>query len=270
MASAIYQHLLNAHLRDINPIKAGWSDEVRGPVYFRAPRTCPILHYIVSGKGVLKIEQREFEVHANQAFLLTSKDGPAEFSTVGDLVSYHWVSFTGTESHCFSELPTVLDVPPHMLKSLKVLGDGKDCCPYELASDLFLLRATMISKETEPCDYAEYVMDYVQNAYMEPITVASIAEMMALDRSYLSRIFKKKTGQTLQNYIHEVRVQEAKRLLMENYNVTEVANMCGFRDAFVFSKLFTQLTGMSPTEWMRIVSLNMRTGKNYFTNTNSR
>ena len=270
MASVVYQHLLNAHLRDLNPIKAGWSDEVNGQVFFRSARTSPILHYIVSGKGILKIEQQEYEVHAGQAFLLTTKDGTAEFGAVGEPVSYRWVSFTGTESHCFSELPSVFDVPSHMLQSLKTLGDGKPCCPYELASDLFLLRAAMISKETENFDYVDYVMDYVQNAYMEPITVRSIAEMMALDRSYLSRIFKKKTGQTLQNYIHKVRVQEAKRLMMDNYNVSEVADMCGFRDAFVFSKLFTQITGMSPTEWKRIVALNIRTGKNYFTNTNSR
>lgn len=265
MANNAYQLLLNAHLRDINPIKAGWADDVCGTVTFTAARTSTILHYIVSGSGELTLEGVRHPVCAGQAFLLTPKDGEAKFCTKGQTpVAYHWVNFTGTMSHCFSELPPVFDVPENLLGNLRSLGHGKPCCAYGLASDLILFRSQMISKKTEECDYAEYAMDYVQNTYMEPITVASIAEVMALDRSYLSRVFRKKTGQTLQNYIHEVRVQEAKRLMMDHCNVTEAAALCGFKDAFVFSKTFSQLTGMSPTEWKKIVTLNIRTKKNHF------
>ena len=265
MANNAYQLLLNAHLRDLNPIKAGWSDDVVGPVVFRAARTATILHYIISGCGELTLEGVSYPVRAGQAFLLTPKDGEGVFCAKGDgPVTYHWVNFTGSMSHCFSELPPAFDVPEGLLGNLRALGHGSPCCAYSLASDLLMFRSCMISKQLQECDYAEYAMDYVQNTYMEPITVASIADVMALDRSYLSRVFKKKTGQTLQNYIHEVRVQEAKRLMMENYNVTETAAMCGFKDAFVFSKAFSQITGMSPTEWKKIVTLNIRTKKNHF------
>lgn len=262
--STAYQHLLNAHLRDLNPIKAGWSDDVKGPIPYRAARTCTILHCVVYGCGRLTVDQTEYPVHAGQAFLLTPGDGNARFEAVGDeLVKYRWVSFTGSMSHCFAELPKVFDIPDHLLGSLRTLGYEQPCA-YSLASDLFMLRSFMLPNDPQPCDYVEYVMDYVQNTYMEPITVSSIAEMMALDRSYLSRVFKKKTGQTLQNYIHEVRIQEAKRLMMEDHSIKEAAVLCGFKDAFVFSKLFTQITGMSPSEWKRIVALNILTKKNHF------
>ena len=55
MANNAYQLLLNAHLRDINPIKAGWSDDVERAA-FCAARTSTILHYIVSGHGELILE----------------------------------------------------------------------------------------------------------------------------------------------------------------------------------------------------------------------
>ena len=270
MANNAYQLLLNAHLRDINPIKAGWSDDVRKTL-FRAARTSTILHYIVSGHGELLLEGAVYPVREGQCFLLTPKDGEGRFTANGEVpVSYHWVNFTGTMSHCFSELPPVFDVPENLLGNLRVLGHDTPCCAYSLASDLLMFRSCMISKQTQECDYAEYAMELVQNTYMEPITVASIAEVLALDRSYLSRLFKKKTGQTLQNYIHEVRVQEAKRLMIENYNVTEAAAMSGFKDAFVFSKTFSQITGMSPTEWKKIVTLNLRTKKNHFSDLESK
>ena len=262
--SSAYQHLLNAHLKDLNPIKAGRADMVRGPVTYKAARTCTMLHYVISGCGVLTMGEKEYPVRQGQAFLLTPKDGRAQFHVTADEpVKYRWVSFTGTMSHCFSKLPPVFDVPENLLGSLKTLG-YEPPCPYSLASDLFMLRSHMIPSDCQPCDYVEYVMDYVQNTYMEPITVSTIAETMALDRSYLSRMFKKKTGQTLQNYIHEVRIQESKRLMMDGYSVKEAAMMCGFNDSFVFSKLFTQLNAMAPSEWKKIVSLNILTKKNHF------
>ncbi|MBQ9968149.1 MAG: helix-turn-helix domain-containing protein [Oscillospiraceae bacterium] len=264
MANNAYQLLLNAHLRDINPIKAGWSDDVERAA-FCAARTSTILHYIVSGHGELILEGRSYPVGEGQCFLLTPKDGEGSFTAKGESpVAYHWVNFTGTMSHCFSELPPVFDVPDELLPNLKALGHDAPCCAYGLAADLLMFRSCMISKDVQECDYAEYAMDLVQNTYMEPITVASVAEVMALDRSYLSRVFRKKTGQTLQSYIHEVRVQEAKRLMMEGYNVTEVSQMCGFKNAFIFSKNFSHITGMSPTEWKKIVELNIRTKKNHF------
>lgn len=266
MANNAYQLLLNAHLRDINPIKAGWANDVCGPVVFTAARTATILHYIDSGCGELMLDGTSYPVREGQCFLLTPKDGEGRFTVKGDrCVAYRWVNFTGTMSHCFSELPPVFDVPQELLGNLRTLGHGSSCCAYGLAADLLMFRSCMISKDVQDCDYAEYAMNLVQNTYMEPINVESIAEIMALDRSYLSRVFKKKTGQTLQNYIHEVRVQEAKRLMMEGHNVTEVAELCGFTNAFVFSKNFSRITGMSPTEWKKIVELNIKTKKNHFT-----
>ncbi len=263
--SNAYQILLNAHLRDLNPIKAGWTDDLHGSVLFAATRTSTILHYIVSGCGELTLEGVAHPVGAGQAFLLTPKDGEGVFIAKGDgPVAYRWVNFTGAMSHCFSELPPVFDVPEDLLGGLRSLSHDKYPCAYSLAAELLMFRSRMISKDVQECDYAEYAMDLVQNTYMEPITVASIAEVMALDRSYLSRVFRKKTGQTLQNYIHEVRVQESKRLMMEDHNVTEVAELCGFTNAFVFSKNFSRITGMSPTEWKKIVELNIKTKKNHF------
>ena len=148
---------------------------------------------------------------------------------------------------------------------LRDLGEIDSNTAYDLAADLFLLRSRMIPAHDRKPDYVQYIMDYVNTSYMHPgLSVESIAALMNLDRSYLSRLFKKKAGQTLQNYILDVRLTEAKRCLMENKSVKEAALHSGFRDPYVFSKLFLQKTDFTPSEWKKIALDNLSTCKNAF------
>ena len=66
---------------------------------------------------------------------------------------------------------------------------------------------------------------------------------------YLSKLFKEKTGHTLQYHILTIRLAEAKRYLLLGFTVKEVAALCGFKDVANFSKLFKREFGMNPTQW---------------------
>ena len=76
-----------------------------------------------------------------------------------------------------------------------------------------------------------------------------IAAHMSLNRRYLSRIFKESTGKSLKEYLVEVRMREAKRLLTLGYNVNRAAQLCGYPDQFNFSKMFKHTYGVSPKGW---------------------
>ena len=263
---SIIQKLLNQHLTDLNPIAVGWTkDEASGSTR-RSPRSFVLLHYVSRGHGTLTLNGQDYPFHAGQCFILLPQHNDFVLHIPeGETIDQQWVGFSGSMSHDFAALPFVFDLPDGLMPHLRDLGEIDSNTAYDLAADLFLLRSRMIPAKEQPADYVQYVMDYIHTAYMHPgLSVESIANLMNLDRSYLSRLFKKRTNQTLQNYILNVRLLEAKRCLMEGRSVKETALQCGFRDPYAFSKLFVQKTDFSPSEWKAIALDNLSTHKNAF------
>lgn len=263
---SVIQKLLNQHLTDLNPIAVGWSKEETNSGAHTNPRSFVLLHYISRGRGTLVVDTQRYSIHEGQCFILMPWRGNTRLEVEpGFPIDQQWVGFTGSMSHDFAALPFVFDLPEGLMPHLVGLSEIDNNTAYDLAADLFLLRSKMIPPNEQPADYVQYVMDYVNASYMYPgLSVESLANLMNLDRSYLSRLFKKKTNQTLQNYILSVRLLEAKRCLMENRSVKEAAALCGFRDPYVFSKLFMTKTGFSPSEWKRIALENLTTHHNAF------
>ena len=262
----VIQKLLNQHLTDLNPIAVGWTKGEVKPGVHTAARSFVLLHYISRGRGTLVVNGQRYPIHEGQCFILMPWNINSRLEVAeGSSIDQQWVGFTGSMSHDFAALPFVFDLPDGLLPHLVNLGEIDNNSAYDLAADLFLLRSKMIPPNDQPADYVQYVMDYVNTSYMHPgLSVESIANLMNLDRSYLSRLFKKKTNQTLQGYILNVRLLEAKRCLMENRSVKEAAAACGFRDPYVFSKLFMTKTGFSPSEWKKIALDNLSTHRNAF------
>jgi AraC-like DNA-binding protein len=68
--------------------------------------------------------------------------------------------------------------------------------------------------------------------------------------SYLSRTFRRVTGETFEHYVMRKRVELAQRFLLEpSNNIAAVADRCGFSDASYFARVFRKITGCSPREY---------------------
>lgn len=258
------QHLINQHLMDINPILAGWSkDWDWAPRWGTDTRYHMTLYYIKKGTFTLVRKSGSYEVHAGQCFFLPLDDRYTHTVSIpGQTYDYAWVGFNGSLSHRFAELTAPLDVAQEQLPNLKALYDFGPHTPYNLAADLLMLRSTLLDSNEPKPDYVQYVLDYIHQAYMQPITVESLAVQVGLDRSYLSRLFKKKTGVTMQNYLQNVRFREAKQFLIQGCSVKEAAYKCGFKDDKTFHKVFLQREGYTPTVWKKCVLENLVTLQN--------
>ena len=93
-------------------------------------------------------------------------------------------------------------------------------------------------------------MQYMDNHYYDKITLEKLAEMVYLSPSYLSRIFKKETGYTINEYLIQVRIEKAKRLLhRKDLRVTDVADAVGFDDQSYFTKVFRRMVGTTPLKY---------------------
>jgi AraC-like DNA-binding protein/quercetin dioxygenase-like cupin family protein len=98
------------------------------------------------------------------------------------------------------------------------------------------------------------VCDYIQRHYSDPLDRDAIAAIAHLSPSAFSRFFKVHTGKTFRDFVAEVRVGHACRLLLQaDDNITEVAMRCGFADGSVFDRSFRRLKKMSPTQFRRQV-----------------
>lgn len=252
------QQLINQHLMDINPISAGWAKAWQHSPSWYLPRYHMLLYYVARGRFTLVTPEGSYPVHEGQAFFISFNDNTTY--TIGETdetYDFMWVGFTGSLSHRFVEVPRVIDIAENQLLHLRNLHDFGPHTAFDLASDLLLLRSSLLDGNEPKCDYVQYVMDYIQSAYMHPISVESLATQIGLDRSYLSRLFKKKTGQTLQNYLQLVRFQESKHFLIQGYSVKETAYKCGFGDDKSFHKVFLQREGVTPTTWKKCVQQNL-------------
>lgn len=94
------------------------------------------------------------------------------------------------------------------------------------------------------------ILRYVNQHYDQDISLQSMAQFVKMDESYLSGLFKKKTGDTFITYLQRLRVEEAKFYLEETeLSVAEIGERSGFANASYFFKIFKRLTGSTPSEY---------------------
>lgn len=94
--------------------------------------------------------------------------------------------------------------------------------------------------------------EIVARRYMEPISLNEVAAEVDLNPVYLSVLFKKETGTNFKDYVTGVRIETAKSLLREGESLLTVAEKVGYKDAKYFSKLFTRIVGVNPTQYKKL------------------
>lgn len=92
--------------------------------------------------------------------------------------------------------------------------------------------------------------DYIQRHYKEQLTLDEIAKTAHLSVSRLSHIFKEQTGLTIVDYLTNVRVEQAKALLIStNKNCTEICFDSGYNNQSYFTRTFKELVGVPPRQF---------------------
>lgn len=98
----------------------------------------------------------------------------------------------------------------------------------------------------------EKINGYVQEHYKENIGRNEIGAHFYLVPEYLAKMYKKKTGKNLKDYINEYRIEQARNLLNNpQMKVSDVAEEVGFDNYSYFSTLFKKYMGMTPNEYKK-------------------
>ena len=100
----------------------------------------------------------------------------------------------------------------------------------------------------------ERVMEVIRTNYRQRLSVNAIAEQVHYSPAHLSTLFRKETGITLNEAILRTRLKAAMDLLRTTLEpVSAIANRTGYADVQYFSRVFKQVTGLTPLEYRRKV-----------------
>lgn len=131
----------------------------------------------------------------------------------------------------------------------------------EMDTDRFLVPAKFASDKTEVrkifydiqknvatgSDSKIYsIKAYISAHYSENISLDSVASAFNLNATYLSRMFKKETGEKFADYIIRFKIKKAKELIADGgYNTRQICEKIGYNSVSYFSKVFKTYTGMT-------------------------
>jgi Response regulator containing CheY-like receiver domain and AraC-type DNA-binding domain len=95
-------------------------------------------------------------------------------------------------------------------------------------------------------------IDYLEEHYMEELSMEMIARRYFFSPAYFSGLFKMQTSLTFTEYLLRLRIGKAKASLGDaDRKISEVAQSVGFRDAGYFTRIFKRETGLSPEEYRK-------------------
>lgn len=99
---------------------------------------------------------------------------------------------------------------------------------------------------------SELARAYVEAHYAENISMTVIANLVSMNYTYFSELFRLETGIGFRDFVMQVRVREAKRLLADpTIRVNDVAALVGYENPKNFSRAFHKLTGSTPTDYRK-------------------
>ena len=91
------------------------------------------------------------------------------------------------------------------------------------------------------------VIAYIESNYSYRIRADEIAANMFFNRNYIAKLFKQETGRSIREFVSQIRIREACRLLAAtDTSIAEIAAACGFVDMKAFYQFFKKHTGCTP------------------------
>lgn len=101
-------------------------------------------------------------------------------------------------------------------------------------------------------DFCISLNRYLEQNYWKNITSKDAAMHLSYNHSYFCRLFKRKFNKNFSNYLMEVRIQKACRMIQNGeVKIQELAPLTGFENTSHFSKVFKSQVGMTPTEYIK-------------------
>ena len=222
------------------------------------PHTVQYYELTVLSKGNLcyYLDGKPVELHAGDAIFVEKGTHRERLATAenADYVSFNFHADTPPA------LPTKLEgVLEHGVQLILAAADEinttgteveSDASTHLLAALILLLKRGLETRKLHPL--TERILAFLKRHMGERITLADIGTLTYFSPVYCDTVFKKDTGRSIVDYLLEMRVTEAKSLLLEGeLTLKEIAERTGFGDSNYFSRIFKKRTGYTPLQYRK-------------------
>ncbi|MED1665839.1 ABC transporter substrate-binding protein [Brevibacillus laterosporus] len=129
---------------------------------------------------------------------------------------------------------------------------GSFRCQIDFQEILFYINKNCRTKPENAYSALEYVKQYMEEHYTDSLTIDQLAQVAEISPKYFVDLFKKKYGISAMEYVAELRLQQAKRLMAQSdARLRDIAHQVGYADEFYFSRKFKKEIGVSPNVYMK-------------------
>ncbi len=256
-----------SHISPINLDYYGIEQCEKG--YFFGPftRTSFVIHFVKKGKGILRMNGREFQVHGGQCFILFQNVCTTYQADLEDPWEYSWIGFHGYEADAmvrkcgFTEEHPVINSGKveeihEIMERLLAAAELTYVNRLRRMSAMLELFAVMVEDAdrdthteniTMEQAYVRSAANMLMDAYGQSIRVEDVARSIGLSRNYLTTIFKQEMQVSMQEFLIAYRMEKAAGLLHNTSSpVRNIAESVGYTDSLSFSKAFKKRYGLSP------------------------
>ena len=125
---------------------------------------------------------------------------------------------------------------------------------YSFVVDVYgqIVKKNVVSLDGDKNDVVTLVKEYIKSHFSKNISLTDIADTFAINPTYFSELFKKKTGITYKNYLTLVRVHQAKKLLTDtDMRIYEICEAVGYSDVNNLNRVFEKEYGIKPSDYRK-------------------
>ncbi|UQZ35711.1 AraC family transcriptional regulator [Paenibacillus sp. PK3_47] len=233
-----------------------------------------LLHFIESGKGIFRTENRTYELGRGDCFLIHPGQLVSYISDQEQPWRYRWAAFTGADADSLvlqagftphqpvlstAEYSTVL--PAALAGMIQAFYGNKESAHLTSLGYLYLIvgeaaeqlnsSSRLTGAESQVKRTVKQMINYMASQYAHPVSIEQMSGSLGYNRAYLSRIFKQETGLSPVTYLLKLRIEKSRQLLRERpeLSVEQVAASVGLTDALYFSRQFKRFCAQSPTAY---------------------
>jgi len=112
------------------------------------------------------------------------------------------------------------------------------------------------ASEDPTSSYVEQAEQYILENFATLRSIGEIAEHIGISHDHLRHVFRAKRGESLVSQLNKARIARARSLLAHSrLTLKEIASLCGFKDEYYFSSVFTRLIGEAPGQYRQRISI---------------
>nr|WP_321293127.1 AraC family transcriptional regulator [uncultured Trichococcus sp.] len=249
----------------------GYEETQSGHTYGPTTRSGYMLHYVHSGSGTFWSGGKRYELKKGDFFFIEPQAIVSYKADEQHPWTYYWIGFKGslvteylTRTAISMENPVfsvknggdlIKEKISEMIEISFISEDNDLLLNARLMEILFYLSQSFPAEapaQTSSNKLFTQALQIMRNNYDSPIQIGDIADSLAIDRTYLHRIFKQEMNVSPKEYLTGIRISQAKELLLQtDWPVKVIAQSVGFDDPQRFSHTFKQREQQTPNQYRR-------------------